>query len=299
MLVLSISPEYLFRTLEKLTRGSQDVIGIARYSGELLARSRDLEKSIGIEPVEDRPYLHAKPGDSGYCTARGRIDQVECMYHWHFLTEYPVIVVLGLDMTQLMAPVEKAIWQERVKGLISTAAVWLTALLAIALTLRMQANIRKRVEFEYAAMHDTLTGLKNRKALIHHLEKRLQAAPVSQERLAVLFIDLDGFKQINDRYGHPAGDLVLRTAALRLKACARNSDLVARLGGDEFVIVCNDLRKSDDVQLLITRIQEAMRNPIELDHHPLHVGASTGLALNPACVGRSTDPAPPARSALR
>lgn len=281
VLVLSISPEYLFRTLEKLTRGSQDVIGIARYSGELLARSRDLEKSIGIEPVEDRPYLHAKPGDSGYYTARGRIDQVERMYHWHFLTEYPVIVVLGLDMTQLMAPVEKAIWQERVKGLISTAAVWLTALLAIALTLRMQANIRKRVEFEYAAMHDTLTGLKNRKALIHHLEKRLQAAPVSQERLAVLFIDLDGFKQINDRYGHPAGDLVLRTAALRLKACARNSDLVARLGGDEFVIVCNDLRKSDDVQLLITRIQEAMRNPIELDHHPLHVGASTGLALYP------------------
>jgi len=137
----------------------------------------------------------------------------------------------------------------------------------------MQANIRKRVEFEYAAMHDNLTGLKNRKALIHHLEKRLQAAPVSQERLAVLFIDLDGFK--------------------------RNSDLVARLGGDEFVIVCNDLRKSDDVQLLITRIQEAIRNPIELDHHPLHVGASTGLALNPACVGRSTDPAPPARSALR
>ena len=282
VLVLSISPEYLFRTLEKLTRGSQDVIVIIRNTGEIMARSRDLEKAMtALKSAEARPYVNSAPGDSGYYQASSRVDQVERMFHWHHLTDYPAIVMLGLDMEALMAPVEKAIWQERVKGLISTAAVWLTALLAIALTLRMQASVRKRVEFEYAAMHDNLTGLKNRKALIHHLEKRLQAAPVSQERLAVLFIDLDGFKQINDRYGHPAGDLVLRTAALRLKACARNSDLVARLGGDEFVIVCNDLRKSDDVQLLIARIQEAMRKPIELDHHPLHVGASTGLALYP------------------
>lgn len=218
VLVLSISPEYLFRTLEKLTRGSQDVIVIIRNTGEIMARSRDLEKAMtALKSAEARPYVNSAPGDSGYYQASSRVDQVERMFHWHHLTDYPAIVMLGLDM----------------------------------------------------------------EALIHHLEKRLQAAPVNQERLAVLFIDLDGFKQINDRYGHPAGDLVLRTAALRLKACARNSDLVARLGGDEFVIVCNDLRKSDDVQLLIARIQEAMRNPIELDHHPLHVGASTGLALYP------------------
>ena len=104
---------------------------------------------------------------------------------------------------------------------------------------------------------------------------------MSHERLGVLFIDLDGFKQINDRYGHPVGDAVLRTAAQRLKDCARSSDLVARLGGDEFVIVCNDLRKPDDVKILMERIEQAMLKPIELDQHPLKVGASTGLALYP------------------
>ena len=281
VLVLSLSPDYLYRTLEKLTSGSQDVIGIVRHSGELLARSRDLAKAIGMEPTDDRPYLHARPGDAGYYTARGRVDQVERVYYWHYLADYPVVVVLGLDMAQLMAPVEKAIRQEWIKGLISTAAVWLTALLAVFLTLRMQTHFRKRVEYEYAALHDTLTGLNNRKALITHLEKRLQAAPATNERLAVLFIDLDGFKQINDRYGHPAGDTVLRAAAKRLKDCARTSDLVARLGGDEFVIVCNDLRRADDVQILVSRIHEAMHTPMQLDGHLLNVGASTGVALYP------------------
>jgi diguanylate cyclase (GGDEF)-like protein len=281
VLVLSLSPDYLFHTLERLTRDSQDVLLILRNSGEVMARSRDMDKAIGVTSAEGRPYLSSTPGEIGQFTARGSIDQVERIYHWHHLDDYPALVVLGLDMAALMAPVEMAIWQERLKGLISTAAVWLTALLAVFLSLRMQAHIQKRVEYEYAAMHDTLTGLKNRKALINHLEQRLLAAQTANERLAVLFIDLDGFKQINDRYGHPAGDTVLRTAAQRIKACARNSDLVARLGGDEFVIVCNDLRQANDVQILVDRIHEAMSAPIELDKQPLSVGASTGVALYP------------------
>ena len=281
VLVLSISPDYLYRTLEKLTRGSQDVIVIVRDSGEIMARNRDLDKAINTTPGTDRPHLRSAPGDSGYFNTKGRVDQIERMYHWHHLTEHPIIVMLGLDMAQLMAPVEKSIEQDDVKGLITTVAVWFTALLAVYLSLHMQANIRQRVEFEYAAMHDTLTGLKNRKALINHLERHLQAAHETNERLAVLFIDLDGFKQINDSYGHPAGDTVLRAAAQRLKNCARTSDLVARLGGDEFVIVCNDLRKTDDVQILLGRIQEALREPIHADQHPLTVGASTGVAFYP------------------
>jgi len=99
-------------------------------------------------------------------------------------------------MAQLTTPVEKSIQQNHVKGLITTSVIWITALLAAYLSLRMQSNIRKRIEFEYAAMHDTLTGLKNRKALIHHLQSHLQDAPVTKECLAVLFIDLDGFKRL-------------------------------------------------------------------------------------------------------
>lgn len=281
VLVVSVSPEYLYHTLERLTRGSQDVLLTLRDSGEVMARSHDLEKAIGIKAVEKRPYDGSKPGSEGTFIAKARVDQIERLYHWYHLTEYPVIVVLGLEMTHLMAPVEKSIQQGYVKGLITTVAVWFTALLAGYLSSRMQANIRKRVEFEHAAMHDTLTGLKNRKALVKHLEHQLQAASVTHERLAVLFIDLNGFKQINDTFGHAVGDTVLRTTAIRLKNCARTSDLVARLGGDEFVIVCNDLRKANDVQHLLDRIQDALAVPIDVDHHSLTVSASVGVAFYP------------------
>jgi len=281
VLVLSLSPDYLYRTLEKLTRGSQDVVVIVRNSGEVLARSRDLEKAIGLKAAEDRTYLQSQPGDSGYFTAVGAIDQIERIYHWHHLTEHPAIVVLGLDMARLMAPVEKAIRQERIKGIVSTLAVWLTALLAVCLSLRMQANIRKRVEFEYAAMHDTLTGLKNRKALINHLEHRLLDAQTTSERLAVLFIDLDGFKQINDRYGHPAGDVVLRAAAQRLKDCARSSDLVGRLGGDEFVIMLQPLEKVfPRTGIVAQHVVDRISQPFHIDGLELS-GASMGVALYP------------------
>jgi len=131
-------------------------------------------------------------------------------------------------------------------------------------------------------MHDTLTGLNNRKSLVNHLERHLQAAPMTKEQLAVLYIDLDGFKLINDCFGHAAGDTVLRTTANRLKDCTRASDMVARLGGDEFVIVCNDLRKTEDVQILLERIEQAMASPIEVDQLSLNVSASAGVAYYPA-----------------
>jgi len=180
-----------------------------------------------------------------------------------------------------MAPVEKLIKQDYFKGLITTLAVWFTASLAVYLSFRMQVNLRKRVEFEYAAMHDPLTSLQNRKALVIHLEHQLKVIHLTNERLGVLFIDLNGFKQINDSFGHAIGDSVLRTTAGRLKSCARSSDFVARLGGDEFVIVCNDLRKPDDVHNLLYRIKKAMRAPIHIDHQLLTVSASVGVAFYP------------------
>lgn len=281
VLVFSLSPEYLYHTLERLTRGSQDVLLILRSSGEVLARSHELEKAVGLKATEKRSYQNSSPGETGYFIAKAQVDQIERLYHWHHLTEYPAIVVLGLDLAQLMAPVEKSIKQDYFKGLITTLAVWFTALLAVHLSLRMQVNLRKRVEFEFAAMHDSLTGLKNRKALVIHLEHQLQTISYTNERLAVLFIDLNGFKQINDNFGHAFGDTVLRTTADRLKSCARTSDYVARLGGDEFIIVCNDLRTADDVQKLLDRIQKAMSAPVNIDHHLLTVNASVGVAFYP------------------
>jgi len=281
VMVLSLSPDFLYHTLSRLAQAPDDVLQILRSSGEILARNREMDKSIGQKSSQTRPYEQAKPGESGSYLAPGTIDQVERLYQWQYLRDYPVIVVLGQSMKGLMAPVEKAIQQETIKGVVSTLATWIFAGLAVFLTLRMQTNIRRRVEFEYAAMHDALTGLRNRKALLEHLNEQITKASPDSSKFGLLFIDLDGFKQINDLHGHTAGDTVLKTVASRLRYCARGSDLVARIGGDEFVVVCHDLQHPNDMQKLVDRIRQSLDQPMGIGQQVLQVGASIGVALYP------------------
>ena len=281
VMVLSLSPDFLYHTLSRLAQAPNDVLQIVRSSGEIMARNREMEKSIGLKFGQPVPYDQAKPGQSGAYSAPGYIDQIERLYQWQYLRDYPVIVILGQSIKGLMAPVEKAIMQERIKGLVSTLATWICAVLAVVLTLRMQTNIRRRVEFEHAALHDALTGLRNRKALQDHLNHQIEITPPESGKFGLLFIDLDGFKQINDLHGHTAGDTVLKTVASRLRHCARGSDLVARMGGDEFVVVCHELQQPGDMQILVERIRQSLDQPMGIGQEELHVGASIGVALYP------------------
>ena len=281
VMVLSLSPDFLYQNLSRLAQAPNDVFQIMRSTGEIMARNRDMEKSIGLKSSQPSPYDQATPGQSGSYTAPGTIDQVERLYQWQHLPDYPVIVVLGQSMKGLMAPVEKAILQERIKGILSTLATWICAGLAVVLTLRVQTNIRRRVEFEYAALHDALTGLRNRKALQDHLDRQIEKTAPDASAFGLLFIDLDDFKQINDLHGHTAGDTVLKTVASRLRQCARGSDLLARIGGDEFVVVCHDLQHPDDMKILVGRIRHALDQPMGIGPEAIHVGASIGVALYP------------------
>lgn len=282
VMVLSLSPDYLFHALNRIAQAPNDVMLILRDSGEIMARNREMDKAVGFKSDKIRIETSAPAGPlSGSYSGQGAIDQVPRIYQWQRLRDYPIIVALGLSMDGLMAPAEQAIRQERIKGLISTVVVWITAILAIVLTLRMQANIRRRVEFEHAALHDSLTGLHNRKALLAHLILQIDKSPGKAARFGLLFIDLDGFKDINDQHGHAAGDTLLQVVAGRLQACARSSDLVTRIGGDEFVIVCHDFVQAQDVMKLVDRIQAALQAPMGIGALQLQVGASIGVALYP------------------
>ena len=99
--------------------------------------------------------------------------------------------------------------------------------------------------------------------------------------MAVLFVDIDGFKAINDDHGHAAGDHVLQVLAARLKAAVRQQDVVARLGGDEFTILCRDVSTSTEATDVANRILAYIETPITLDHQPHKVGASIGVAIAP------------------
>lgn len=288
VMVLSVSPEYLYRTLSNLEQDPSDVMLIVRNSGEIMARNHDFEQSIGLDISKDRPFKTALPGDRGKYRAFGAYDHVERLYHWVRLKNYPVIVVLGMSLTQLTQPVEQAINNERAKSMLSTLGMWAVSLLAVYMTLRMQSNIRRRIQSEYVANHDTLTGLDNRKALLEHLQQSLKEAQSHGTRSAVLFIDLDGFKPINDTHGHAAGDTLLKAIAQRIKRCARDVDFVARLGGDEFVVVLRDIHNREEVQAVVNRINKALQSPVGLDTVQLTIGASIGIAIYPD-QGQTTD----------
>jgi len=146
---------------------------------------------------------------------------------------------------------------------------------------------RKRREDEerFLAYHDTLTGLPNRRLLDDRLGQALHLARRRNARLAVMLVDLDDFKRVNDARGHRAGDAVLREVAARLAACVRKADTLARQGGDEFVVVIPDLTQVADCEVVADKILHALRAPLRADGEEFQLGASVGISLYPADAG--------------
>ena len=131
---------------------------------------------------------------------------------------------------------------------------------------------------EYEATHDLLTSLPNRAMFREIGERALARATRTNEPVAVVFLDLDGFKLVNDSYGHDVGDRVLAQVARRLREAVRLGDTVARLGGDEFVILCEQPQSEERMLELSTRLIEVVSEPINLTEQPVSVGASAGIA---------------------
>jgi diguanylate cyclase (GGDEF)-like protein/PAS domain S-box-containing protein len=131
------------------------------------------------------------------------------------------------------------------------------------------------------ANYDALTGLANRRLLSHRLDQMITDARRSREIIALLFVDLDGFKAVNDAYGHEAGDYVLRETALRLQAGTRESDLVARLAGDEFLVVLRYLGSREHAGAVAGKLIDLLARPCLFKDHELRVSASLGIGIYP------------------
>ena len=131
------------------------------------------------------------------------------------------------------------------------------------------------------AHYDYLTGLPNRALFLDSLEHAISLAKRNHYKVAVLFLDLDGFKKINDTLGHDAGDLLLRETAQRLKDTIRASDTVARVGGDEFIFVLNEIGSDENAALMANKIIVTLSEPFELKGQQCHVGGSIGISIFP------------------
>ncbi|HWQ38612.1 MAG TPA: EAL domain-containing protein [Burkholderiales bacterium] len=141
--------------------------------------------------------------------------------------------------------------------------------------------VRYREALEHQATHDTLTGLPNRSLLTDRISQGIANAQRHGWILAVIFVDLDNFKLVNDTLGHRAGDLLLQTVARRLRASVREGDTIARLGGDEFVLLMNEQPSKESVTQAVQRIVQAIAAPIVLDGHEIASTCSAGISLFP------------------
>ena len=150
---------------------------------------------------------------------------------------------------------------------------------------------RKRAELRLMqlANFDTLTGLPNRVLFHDRLARALVKAHRSKKQVALLFLDLDRFKTINDSLGHYAGDELLKSVAERLRHSAREEDTVARLGGDEFTIIIEDINHSEDASIVARKVLEVMGQPFNLDSHEVFVTTSVGIAIYPVDGDNSDD----------
>jgi len=159
-------------------------------------------------------------------------------------------------------------------------------------TIKMMGVVRDITEekasasyLQHLAHYDPLTGLPNRLVLEERLSEALEQARISATRVALVFVDLNGFKAINDHYGHAAGDRVLVTTATRLKRILRSTDTVARIGGDEFVVILQGLPQGinlqDEARSICQKIFVELSPPVTIGNDQRHIGTSLGVAVFP------------------
>lgn len=247
----AVEEVYIFnaQTLQflEVNRGARRNLG---YSEEQLLRMTPLSISNGITPEQFQGLLNQlRNGTAEHQTYRANHRRMDG-------TEYPVEVRLNYSREE-EPPVFMAI--------------------VVDITERLAAE----ENLERLAHRDPLTGLPNRSMLFDRLRQALATAVRNRRQVAVLFIDLDGFKQVNDRHGHEVGDQVLQRVASRLQDMLRATDTVARLGGDEFVIVAPGLRGVEDAEILATKILDRFREPLDLPGLGLVISPSIGIAVYP------------------
>lgn len=133
----------------------------------------------------------------------------------------------------------------------------------------------------HMAYHDTLTGLPNRRLFTDRLKQAIKEAERHKRKIAVMFMDMDKFKQVNDTLGHDVGDSLLKQFAERVKGCIREGDTLARQGGDEFTILLPEIQEEQDAVQIANRILSSFQEPWHIGEHIIHTTSSVGIAFYP------------------
>ena len=297
-LAASDNIRYLAHDLRQLTRGLNvvkvkvyDVNGLTVFStdakqiGEDKSANPGFRRALGGAPASE--ITHRDRFDAWEGTLADR-DIIATYVPVRMAEGAPVEAVLEIygDVTELVARMQRGQWQIVGGVLAAMALVYMVVqvvLLNYRRRLREQEAQRAAQEerIRHQAYHDPLTGLPNRTRFGESIGEALRRAKRAQWQLALLFIDLDHFKRVNDSLGHDAGDRLLQLAAARIRSSIREADLLFRMGGDEFTVLLEDVHGPEEAAQVAQRVLDAIGEPLQLRHHELSVSASVGIALYP------------------
>jgi diguanylate cyclase (GGDEF)-like protein len=264
----------------------EDNLGDARLLREMLNEQNSLNTQLThLECMSDAERYLAEHSvdiillDLGLSDAQG----LEAIRRAHAAApSVPLVVLTGLDDESVaVQALQQGAQDYLIKGQIDTRGLLRALRYAIERKTMESAALAMARQVAYSAEHDFLTGLPNRMLLNDRIDRAIALAARHTKKVAVLFLDLDGFKYINDSLGHPTGDKLLQSIAKRLVDCIRGSDSVSRQGGDEFVVLLLELEQAEDAAITARRMLHAVAQPHFIDQHDLHVTSSIGVSVYP------------------
>jgi diguanylate cyclase (GGDEF)-like protein len=287
--LIVVDASYFVSGYDPSTLGKNGVLALLGTDGVFRARRTGDRVTAGVAI----DYASAVPGgdqaDPTISLTTDSWDGIRRYTGAQQLYEFPLAVIVGLSEEEQLAAthrdVQVYLWRA---GIGSVLLVLLTTMLgrmswqlARVRARENEARLAHALRVEYLAYHDGLTALPNRSLFNKLLSQAISQAQRYDRQLAVAFIDLDRFKQINDTLGHEAGDQLLKEVANRLKACLRASDTVARLGGDEFVVLLTELSEDQYAATVAQKIITVIAKPFVLMGQDFRVTASIGISTYP------------------
>jgi diguanylate cyclase (GGDEF)-like protein len=283
VIVISLNPAHFTHFYDSINVGRDGSIRVVGTDG--------IVRAVGSQKGTDIDYLgtsvigstllrrSAAELSGWFFTGSARNDGIRRLIFYRVVEGFPLIVAVGLGENETFGGVIAEGWTYRLAAAIVTGLI----LIVMALSFRDRMRLERTGKLlQLQARQDALTGLPNRLLFLERLEQIAAQASTSGERFAVLMLDLDQFKVINDTLGHSSGDILLRAVATRLRSCTRTTDTVARLGGDEFAVLqVWTIDQSVGAITLASAIIESLSRPYDIDSQEVIVGTSIGIAMAP------------------
>ncbi|HQC72347.1 MAG TPA: sensor domain-containing diguanylate cyclase [Candidatus Competibacteraceae bacterium] len=289
IVIVAVDAQWFSSYYQSLNIGRQNVAALLGvHDHKLRARAPEPDPALWAVVIESPVWARLAREPVGVYEADSAVDGIRRTYAYRKVSGLPLVLVVGFsvqDMADRLAT--RRLWLMVAEISVIAVMITLAALLALMMMNRQKLLLAHQelgeayVKIRELALFDALTGLPNRRLFMDRFQLCLLTAERNGEALALLYVDLDDFKAINDQLGHDAGDEVLREAASRMRDLLRSNDTVCRWGGDEFLILLPNAAGVPATSAIAERLIARITAPMTCDGNPCRVSASVGLALFP------------------